>query len=142
MRNKEVFVSKALVHEFNKRLPSPRRSMGCFSFPDLTSCANFLLTKRLFAEDFSISLFNLQMTLNKISKWSSDRGMDCMTASYAGVAGSSPTEKEQKFVPFSFIHNPPISMWLPFFIQENSHGGFLEKTLAPLLFLHSVYKIL
>ena len=34
-------------------------------------------------------------------------GMDCVTASYAGVAGSSPTEKEQKFVPFSFIHNPP-----------------------------------
>ena len=27
--------------------------------------------------------------------------------SYAGVAGSSPTEKEQKFVPFSFIHNSP-----------------------------------
>ena len=34
-------------------------------------------------------------------------GMNCVTASYAGVAGSSPTEKEQKFVPFSFIHNPP-----------------------------------
>ena len=33
-------------------------------------------------------------------------GMDCLTASYAGVAGSSPTEKEQKFVPFSLIHNP------------------------------------
>ena len=28
------------------------------------------------------------------------------TASYAEVAGSSPTEKQQKFVPFSFIHNP------------------------------------
>ena len=36
-----------------------------------------------------------------------DGGMDSVTASYAGVAGSSPTEKEQKFVPFSFIHNPP-----------------------------------
>jgi len=34
-------------------------------------------------------------------------GMDYVTVSYAGVAGSSPTEKEQKFVPFSFIHNPP-----------------------------------
>ena len=34
-------------------------------------------------------------------------GVDCVTAFYAGVAGSSPTEKEQKFVPFSFIHNPP-----------------------------------
>ena len=34
-------------------------------------------------------------------------GMDCVTASYARVAGSSPTEKEQKVVPFSFIHNPP-----------------------------------
>ena len=34
-------------------------------------------------------------------------GMDCVTASYAGVAGSSLSEKEQKFVPFSFIHNPP-----------------------------------
>ena len=34
-------------------------------------------------------------------------GMDCVTASYAGVAASSPTENEQKFVPFSFIHNPP-----------------------------------
>jgi len=33
--------------------------------------------------------------------------MDCVTASYAGVAGSSPTGKEQKFVPFSLIHNPP-----------------------------------
>ena len=28
-------------------------------------------------------------------------GRDCMTASYAGVAGFSPTEKEQKFVSFS-----------------------------------------
>ena len=37
--------------------------------------------------------------------------MDCVTASYAGVAGSSPTEKEQKFVPFSFIHNPPLSLF-------------------------------
>jgi len=35
-------------------------------------------------------------------------GMDCVTASYAGVAGSSPTGKEQKFVPFSFIRNPPF----------------------------------
>ena len=34
-------------------------------------------------------------------------GMDCVTAFHAGVAGSSPTGKEQKFVPFSFIHNPP-----------------------------------
>ena len=34
-------------------------------------------------------------------------GMYCMTASYAGVAGSSPTEKEQKFVPSSFDHNLP-----------------------------------
>ena len=33
--------------------------------------------------------------------------MDCVTASDAGVAGSSPTWMEQKFVPFSFIHNPP-----------------------------------
>ena len=33
--------------------------------------------------------------------------MDCVTASDAGVAGSSSTGKEQKFVPFSFIHNPP-----------------------------------
>jgi len=30
-----------------------------------------------------------------------------VTASYAGVVGSSPTEKEQKFVLFLFIHNPP-----------------------------------
>ena len=37
--------------------------------------------------------------------------MDCATASYAGVASSSPTEKEQKFVPFSFIHNPPLSLF-------------------------------
>ena len=34
-------------------------------------------------------------------------GMDCVIVSYAGVTGSSPTEKEQKFAPFSFIHNPP-----------------------------------
>jgi len=34
-------------------------------------------------------------------------GMDCVTASYAGVAGSSATENEQKLVPFSFIRNPP-----------------------------------
>ena len=33
--------------------------------------------------------------------------MDCVSASYAGVAGSSPTEMEQNFVPFSFYHNPP-----------------------------------
>jgi len=32
--------------------------------------------------------------------------MNCVTALYAGVAGSSSTQKEQKFVPFSFIHNP------------------------------------
>jgi len=38
-------------------------------------------------------------------------GMDCVTALYAGVAGSSPTGKEQKFVPFSFIHNPPLSLF-------------------------------
>ena len=31
-------------------------------------------------------------------------GMDCVTASYVGVAGCSPTEKEPKFVPFSFIY--------------------------------------
>ena len=37
-------------------------------------------------------------------------GMDCVTASYAGVAGSSPTGKEQKFVPLSFVHNPPITI--------------------------------
>ena len=37
-------------------------------------------------------------------------GMDCVTAPYAGIVGSSPTEKVQK-VPFSFIHNnPPISI--------------------------------
>ena len=40
-------------------------------------------------------------------------GMDCVTALYAGVAGSSLTEKGQKFVPFSFIHNPP-SLYLIF----------------------------
>jgi len=32
-------------------------------------------------------------------------GMDYVTASYAGVAGSSPTEKEKKFVPLSSIPN-------------------------------------
>ena len=35
-------------------------------------------------------------------------GMDCVTASYVGVACSSPTEKEQKFVPLSFIHIPHL----------------------------------
>ena len=34
-------------------------------------------------------------------------GMDCVTASYAGVAGSSFIEKEQQFEPFSFYHNLP-----------------------------------
>ena len=33
--------------------------------------------------------------------------MDYKIASYTGVTGSSPTGKEQKFLPFSFIHNPP-----------------------------------
>ena len=36
--------------------------------------------------------------------------MNCVTASYpraAGVTGSCLTEKEQKFVSFSFYHNPP-----------------------------------
>ena len=47
-----------------------------------------------------------------------------MTASYARVAGSSPTENEQKSVPFSFIHNP-----LPFLFLFKSEdvegtGGF------------------
>ena len=32
---------------------------------------------------------------------------DCVTALYAEVAVQSPTEKEQKFLPFSFIYNPP-----------------------------------
>ena len=41
-------------------------------------------------------------------------GMNCVTASYAGVAGFSPTGKEQKFVPFSFIHNPPLSLFISF----------------------------
>ena len=35
-------------------------------------------------------------------------GKDCVTASCAGVAGSGPTEKEQKCVPFSFIHDPSL----------------------------------
>ena len=34
-------------------------------------------------------------------------GMDCVTSSYERVAGTSATEKEQKFVPFSFHHDPP-----------------------------------
>ena len=38
-------------------------------------------------------------------------GMDCVTASYAGDANSSPTEKEQKFAHFSFIHNRPPSLF-------------------------------
>ena len=38
--------------------------------------------------------------------------MDCVTASYAGVAGSSPIEKEQKFVRSSFIPNPPPILYL------------------------------
>ena len=38
--------------------------------------------------------------------------LDCVTASYAGVAGSGPTEKEQKFVRFSFIHNHPSYLYL------------------------------
>ena len=33
--------------------------------------------------------------------------MNYVTASHAGVAGSSLTKKEQKFVPFSFDHDPP-----------------------------------
>ena len=32
-----------------------------------------------------------------------------MTATCAGAAGASPTETEQKLVPFSFYHNPPIT---------------------------------
>ena len=34
-------------------------------------------------------------------------GMDCVTTSHAGVDDFSPTEKEQKFVPFSFHRNLP-----------------------------------
>jgi len=50
---------------------------------ELTNCVQFPLTQRLFADDFSISLSSsnpqraarlLQMTLDKISTWSSDRG--------------------------------------------------------------------
>ena len=50
---------------------------------ELTSCVSFPLTKGLFADDFSISLltFNpqrparlLQSTLDKITKWSPERG--------------------------------------------------------------------
>ena len=46
----------------------------------------------------------------KLSHASGGGGMDCVIASYAGVADSSPTEKEQKFVRFSFIHSPPLSL--------------------------------
>ena len=38
-------------------------------------------------------------------------GMDCVTASYAGVAGFNPSEKKQNFVSFSFYHNPPITIY-------------------------------
>ena len=50
---------------------------------DITKCVSFSLTQRLFADDFSISLQSsnpcravrlLQLTLDKISTWSSDRG--------------------------------------------------------------------
>ena len=38
--------------------------------------------------------------------------MDCVT-SFAGVVGSSPTEKKQKFVRFSSFIIPPISIsWI------------------------------
>ena len=30
-------------------------------------------------------------------------GLDCATASYAGIAGSSPTENEQKFAAFFIV---------------------------------------
>ena len=48
--------------------------------------------------------------------------MDSVTASYAGVAGSSPTEKEQKFVPFSFIHNPPYLYLIGVDVVEERMG--------------------
>ena len=50
---------------------------------ELTNCVHFPLTKRLFADDFNISLISsnpdrakrlLQITLNQITKWSSERG--------------------------------------------------------------------
>ena len=40
--------------------------------------------------------------------------MDCVTDLHAGVAGSSATEKEQKFVPFSFYYNPPPPITMKF----------------------------
>ena len=53
--------------------------------------------------------------------------MDSVTASCSGVAGSSSTEKEQKFVPHSFIHNPPISVVRKFHNKDfqTSLYGFL-----------------
>ena len=54
-------------------------------------------------------------------------GMDCVTASYAGVAGSSPTGKEQKFVPFSFVHNPPYHYLIVSVNCPQSYSGFIES---------------
>ena len=45
-----------------------------------------------------------------------------LTVLYAGVAGSNPTEKEQKFVPFSFIHE---TLYL--------YNGFCELSAISLL---------
>jgi len=43
-----------------------------------------------------------------------------------GAAGSSPTEKEQKFVPFSFIHNLPY-LYLHDTSTQKSEAGVQEK---------------
>jgi len=55
--------------------------------------------------------------------------MDCVTASYAGAKGSSPTEKQQKFLPFSFIHNlpPPLSLFDHFFEGLAPIGNWVKN---------------
>jgi len=70
---------------FFKYLSTDSRSCNVLHISStfLPKCVNFPLTKRLFADDFSISLISsnpdratriLHMTLDKITKWSSDRG--------------------------------------------------------------------
>ena len=83
VRIQNIYSSPHLVHNGVPRGEVWSVPLFLIAINDLTNCVTFPLTRRIFADDFSVSLafFNpkratrlLQLTLNKISSWSSARG--------------------------------------------------------------------
>ena len=61
-------------------------------------------------------------------------GMDCVTVSYAGVAGLSPTGKEREFCRFSLFYNSSFHRICTSFEYENNHCQFpLTEITSPIL---------